>query len=197
MTAVQGDAGKLADLDRLYAQIANEKGHIDIVFANAGIVHLSAPLEEITEQQFDETVATNLRGVLFTVQKALPLMRAGGSIVLNASASSIKGLPKLTVYAATKAAIRSFARTWTAELKDRKIRVNTISPGYTETPIFETMGWSKQQIEEIKSDAAATLPLAGWRLRKKSPKLCSSSLPTIAATSPESSCSSTGGFSQI
>ncbi len=135
ITAIQGDVAKLADLDRIYAQIGKEKGRLDIVFANAGLGDL-APLGSITEEHFDTTFNVNVKGVVFTVQKALPLMPDGGSIILNASIVSIKGFPAFSVYSATKAAVRSFARTWTADLKDRGIRVNAVSPGPIDTPLL-------------------------------------------------------------
>jgi NAD(P)-dependent dehydrogenase (short-subunit alcohol dehydrogenase family) len=158
-SGVQGDVASLTDLDRLYAQIAKEKGYLDILFANAGIANQRAPIGEVTEEQYDLTFNINVRGLFFSVQKALPLMRDGGSILLNASGASIKGIPTASAYNATKAAVRSFARTWTAELKDRKIRVNAISPGYTDTPIFETLGWSKEQIDASKTGIAPMIPL--------------------------------------
>jgi NAD(P)-dependent dehydrogenase (short-subunit alcohol dehydrogenase family) len=135
ITAIEGDVAKLADLDRIYAQIGKEKGHLDIVFANAGLGDL-APLGSITEEHFDTTFNVNVKGVVFTVQKALPLMTDGGSIILNASIVSIKGFPAFSVYSATKAAVRSFARTWTTDLKDRRIRVNAVSPGPIDTPLL-------------------------------------------------------------
>jgi len=134
VTAIQGDAAKLADLDRIYAQIRKEKGRLDIVFANAGISGL-VPLGAFTEEHFDTIFNVNVKGVVFTVQKALPLMRDGGSIILNASIASTKGFPAFSVYSATKAAVRSLARTWTTDLKDRGIRVNAISPGPIDTPL--------------------------------------------------------------
>src|SRR5215207_897220 len=136
VNGVQGDAGSLADLDRLFEVVKNEKGHIDVLFASAGIGDLSKPLESITERGFDDTFNVNVRGTLFTVQKALPLMRDGGSIILNSSIAGVKGFPGASVYSASKAAVRSFARTWTAELKG-KIRVNVISPGTIDTAIFD------------------------------------------------------------
>jgi NAD(P)-dependent dehydrogenase (short-subunit alcohol dehydrogenase family) len=126
-TAVQGDVSKLADLDRLYAVVKKEKGRIDILFANAGAGEL-APLGAISEAHFDRAFGVNVKGLLFTVQKALPLFRDGGSIILNASIAGSKGMEAFSVYSATKAAIRSFARSWTVDLKQRRIRVNAISP---------------------------------------------------------------------
>src|SRR6516162_4086618 len=133
VTAVQGDVSNLADLDRLFAQIKKEKGEIDIVFANAGVAKY-APLGKITEELYDSIFDTNVKGLLFTVQKALPLLRDGGSIILNASIVGSKGLASNSVYSATKAAVLSFARTWTTDLKDRRIRVNAVSPGLIDTP---------------------------------------------------------------
>jgi len=139
VTGVQGDASKLADLDRLYATVKKEKGHIDILFASAGRGEF-ATLGEVTEQHFDDTFDLNVRGTLFTVQKALPLFNDNGSIILNGSIAGVKGFPAFGVYAASKAALRSFARTWLNELKDRRIRVNVISPGPIDTPILEPLG---------------------------------------------------------
>ena len=133
VTAVQGDMSNLGDLDRLFAHIQRETGRLDIVFANAGVATY-APLGSITEELYDAIFDINVKGVLFTVQKALPLMPDGASIILNASIVASKGLPANSVYSATKAAVRSFARTWTTDLKDRHIRVNAVSPGPIETP---------------------------------------------------------------
>jgi NAD(P)-dependent dehydrogenase (short-subunit alcohol dehydrogenase family) len=133
VTAVQGDVSKLADLDRLFAMVKEAKGRIDILFANAGIAE-GAPLTEITEEQFDRHFSINVKGALFTVQKALPLLRDGASIILTSSVVGSKGLANRSVYSATKAALRSFARTWTTDLRGRRIRVNVVSPGATDTP---------------------------------------------------------------
>ena len=128
VTGVQGDSAKLADLDRLYETVRREKGYIDVVFASAG--HGGrAPLGEITEEQFDSIFSLNTRGTVFTVQKALPMMRNGGSIIMNGSIAHLKGMPGLGVYAGSKAALRSFARSWAVELAERRIRVNVLSPG--------------------------------------------------------------------
>src|SRR5258705_13983283 len=132
VTGVQGDVSSLVDLDRLFAQIKREKGKLDIVFANAGALKV-APLGKITEEHVDSLFDINVKGLLFTVQKALPLMPDGASIILNASIVASKGLPAWSVYSATKAAVRSFARTWTTDLKARRIRVNAVSPGFTDT----------------------------------------------------------------
>jgi NAD(P)-dependent dehydrogenase (short-subunit alcohol dehydrogenase family) len=133
VTAVRGDVSNLDDLDRLFAQIKREKGKLDIVFANAGVA-THAPFGEITEDHYDSIFNINVKGLLFTVQKALPLLPDGASIILNASIVASKGLSSNSVYSATKAAVRSFARTWTTDLKDRRIRVNAISPGPIDTP---------------------------------------------------------------
>jgi NAD(P)-dependent dehydrogenase (short-subunit alcohol dehydrogenase family) len=132
-TGVQGDVSKLADLDRLFTAVRKLHDRIDVVFANAGAAEF-APLGEITEEHFDRLFETNVKGLVFTVQGALPLMRAGGSVILNASVTASKGAAAMSVYSATKAAVRSFARCWTVDLKDRGIRVNAISPGPIETP---------------------------------------------------------------
>src|ERR1700681_483695 len=133
VTGVQGDVSNLDDLDRLFAQIKREKGRLDIVFANAGVAKF-APRGKITEELYDSIFSINVKGLLFTVQKALPLLPDGASIILNASIVASKGLPANSVYSATKAAVRSFARTWTTDLKARRIRVNAVSPGSTDTP---------------------------------------------------------------
>src|ERR1700676_3234949 len=133
VTGVQGDVAKLADLDRLYEAV-KAKGKLDIVFANAGIAEF-APLSKITEEHFDKLFDINVKGTLFTVQKALPLLKDGGSIILTGSVAGIKGTPAFGVYGATKAAVRNFVRAWTVELKDRHIRSNVLSPGPTDTPI--------------------------------------------------------------
>src|SRR5947208_1000160 len=132
-TGVQGDVSNLNDLDRLFAQIKREKGKLDIVFANAGVAKY-APLGSITEELYESIFDVNIKGLLFTVQKALPLLPDGASIILNASIVASKGFSANSVYSATKAAVRSFARTWTTDLKDRRIRVNAVSPGSIDTP---------------------------------------------------------------
>lgn len=136
VTGVQGDAANLLDLDRLYQTVKAEKGRIDVLFASAGTGAL-APIGQITEEQFDTSFGLNVRGTLFTVQKALPLFTDGGSIIMNGSIATVKGFPAFSVYSASKAAIRSFARTWTVDLKARNIRVNVLSPGTIDTPILE------------------------------------------------------------
>jgi len=156
--AVQGDVANLADLDRLYAIVKEQQGRIDILFANAGLGEF-APLGSITEAHYDKTFGVNVKGTLFTVQKALPLMPDGAVIVINSSMVSIKGFPAFGVYAATKAALRSFARTWAVDLKDRQIRVNVVSPGTVITPGYKEAGLSDKQIEEFTAQAAAVTPL--------------------------------------
>jgi NAD(P)-dependent dehydrogenase (short-subunit alcohol dehydrogenase family) len=137
-TGVQGDIAKLADLDRLYESVKRAKGRIDVLFANAGVGEV-VPSLAVTEEHFDRTFDVNVKGTLFTVLKALPLLADGASVILTGSIASVKGLPGFAVYSASKAAIRSFVRTWTVELKDRKIRTNVISPGTIDTPILAPM----------------------------------------------------------
>jgi NAD(P)-dependent dehydrogenase (short-subunit alcohol dehydrogenase family) len=161
ITGVQGDVSNLADLDRLYSTVKEEKGRIDILFANAGVGEL-VPLGEITEAHFDKTFGINVKGLLFSVQKALPLFQddgRGGSIILNASIASSKGIEALSVYSATKAAVRSFARSWTVDLKHRKIRVNAISPGPIDTPGASGLVQGEEQIEQFKASQVAAVPL--------------------------------------
>jgi len=158
ITGIRSDVSNLADLDRIYATIKSAKGRLDILFANAGGGSL-VPLGQITEEHFDKTFNTNVRGLLFTVQKALPLMPPGSSIVLNASTTSIKGTPAFSVYSATKAAVRSFARNWTLDLKERKIRVNAISPGVVPTPGYDLMGLTKEQVQGFVDSMATAIPL--------------------------------------
>jgi NAD(P)-dependent dehydrogenase (short-subunit alcohol dehydrogenase family) len=158
VTGVQGDVSDLGDLDRLFAQIKREKGKLDIVFANAGVAKY-APLGTITEDLYDSIFNINVKGVLFTVQKALPLMPDGASIILNASIVGSKGLPANSVYSATKAAVRSFARTWTTDLKDRRIRVNAVSPGATDTPGLSDLLASAKVGEERLQMISNSVPL--------------------------------------
>ena len=158
VTAVQGDVSNLADLDRLYATVKQQKGRIDILFANAGLGEF-ALLGSISEAHYDKTFNINVKGVLFTVQKALPLFTDGGAIILNASIVSSKGIPALSVYSATKAALRSFARTWTVDLKDRKIRVNAVSPGPIETPGVDGLAKTPEDLAQIKANLASAVPM--------------------------------------
>lgn len=151
VTAIQGDVTKPEDLDRIYGQIGQEKGHVDIVFANAGIGGL-VPLGSITEDHFDRIFDTNVKGLVFTAQKALPLMPDGGTIIMTGSEVSMKGFPSQSVYSATKAAVRSFARTWTTDLKDRGIRVNVVSPGPIDTELLtDAVGSQPEVMEEVVS----------------------------------------------
>jgi NAD(P)-dependent dehydrogenase (short-subunit alcohol dehydrogenase family) len=151
--AVQGDVSDPADLNRIFAHIRTEAGRIDVLVANAGFYEFGT-LGEITEEHFDKTFNTNVRGLLFTVQKALPLLSQGSSVILTGSIASIKGFASTSVYSASKAAVRSFARTWTADLKDRGIRVNVLSPGHTATP-----GLSQFLSDDEREAATATVPL--------------------------------------
>jgi NAD(P)-dependent dehydrogenase (short-subunit alcohol dehydrogenase family) len=155
---VQGDVSNLADLDRLFAQIRKEKGKLDVVFANAGVAKY-APFGKITEQFYDSIFNINVKGLLFTVQKALPLLPDGASIVLNASIVASKGFSSNSVYSASKAAMRSFARTWTTDLKDRRIRVNAISPGSIDTPGLSDLLASSETGEQRKKMISTMVPL--------------------------------------
>jgi NAD(P)-dependent dehydrogenase (short-subunit alcohol dehydrogenase family) len=157
-TGVQGDVSNLGDLDRLFAQIERQKGKLDIVFANAGVVKY-APLGTITEEFYNSIFNINVKGLLFTVQKALPLLPDGASIILNASVVASKGLPTNSVYSATKAAVRSFARTWTTDLKNRRIRVNAVSPGATDTPAARELLASSETGEQRLKMISNTVPL--------------------------------------
>jgi NAD(P)-dependent dehydrogenase (short-subunit alcohol dehydrogenase family) len=160
ITGVQGDVSNLADLYRLYETIKQQKGRIDILFANAGVADV-APLGSINESHFDKIFSINLKGLLFTVQKALPLFQDGGSIILTASVGGSKGFEGVSVYSATKAAVRSFARSWTVDLKQRKIRVNAVSPGMISTPMLsgQGMGLSEEQVEQFKKSVINNVPL--------------------------------------
>jgi len=148
VTGVQGDAANLDDLDRLYEVVKKEKGKIDVLFASAGFGEY-VTFDKVTPEHFDTTFNTNVRGTLFTVQKALPIFNDGGSIVLNGSIVSIKGFPAFGVYAASKAAVRSFARTAVVDLKERGIRVNVLSPGPIDTPALDGIGADKDQLAAI------------------------------------------------
>jgi len=158
ITAVSGDVSKLADLDHLFDQIKSSKRRLDVLFANAGIAKY-APLGRITEELFDSIFDINVKGVLFVVQKALPLMPEGSSIILNASVVGSKGLSANSVYSATKAAIRSFARTWTTDLKNRRIRVNAISPGTIDTPGLNNLLASADPGKERVKMVHSSIPL--------------------------------------
>lgn len=155
---VRGDVANLADLDRLYATVKEKYGRVDVLFANAGMAEF-APIDQVTEEHFDRQFNINVKGLLFTVQKALPLMPDGGAIVLNASIVSVSGMPAFSVYSATKAAVRSFARSWTTDLKARKIRVNAVSPGPIDTPGVDALVKNPQEAEAFKASMAANVPL--------------------------------------
>jgi len=152
VSGVQGDVARLKDLDRLYETVAEVKGRIDVIFANAGVAEF-APLGAISEEHFDRLFNVNVRGSLFTVQKALPLMNDGGSIILNGSVASIKGTPAFGVYAASKAAVRSLVRTWTSDLRERHIRSNVVSPGPIDTQL------TRRQDSEVMARIASTIPM--------------------------------------
>jgi len=156
VVGIQGDIANLADLDRMFATIRERSGRLDILFANAGVGEF-VPLGQITEAHFDRIFDINVKGTVFTVQKALPLMREGGAIVINGSMVSIKGMAAFSVYAATKAALRSFARTWSVDLKGRGIRINVVSPGTVITPGYGALG--DEHVDQIKKGVAATTPL--------------------------------------
>lgn len=156
--AIRADASKLNELDALYARIQQEKGRLDVLFVNAGGGSF-APIGQITEEQFDQTFDTNVKGVLFTVQKALPLIPEGGAIVLNASIVSVQGNSAFSVYSASKAAVRSFARGWTNDLKDRKIRVNVVSPGPIDTPGLSSLAQNEEQKNALYAQLASGVPL--------------------------------------
>ncbi len=157
VTTVAGDVSRLEDLDQLFAVVKEKHGHIDILFANAGWGEV-ASLETATEAHFDKTFDLNVKGTFFTAQKALPLMK-GGSIILTSSVANVRGDLAFTAYAASKAAVRCFARGWTAELKDRKIRVNSMSPGPIETPALENAGLTAEQVKLAAEQFAAQVPL--------------------------------------
>ncbi|WP_208453907.1 SDR family NAD(P)-dependent oxidoreductase [Burkholderia gladioli] len=156
---VQGDVTRPADLDRLYEQVKAEVGRVDIVFANAGYAAPS-PLGGLTEEHIDGLLNTNVKGVIWTVQKALPLMGPGGSIILSASIVASKGFENWSLYSASKAAVRSFARTWASDLKGKEIRVNAVSPGVISTPAWNELGLPKEQVEGFFGFAASITPLA-------------------------------------
>ena len=157
VSGLQGDVSNLGDLDRLFAHIKREKGKLDVVFANAGGAKF-APLGKITEEHFDSIFDINVKGLLFTVQKALPLMPDGASIILNASIAGSIGTPEWSVYNATKAAVRSFARTWTTDLKNRRIRVNAVSPGFIDTPAWHVTEAAEQHLKMTSSSIPVGRP---------------------------------------
>ena len=157
VTAVQGDVASLTDLDSLYDEVRKQNRQIDVIFANAGIAQL-APFGSVEEKFYDLHFDANVKVIFFTVQMAIPIINDGGSVIITGSIADVKGFPAISVYSATKAAIRSFARTWTNELKDRRIRVNTISPGHIDTPIFDS--WRQgDALTKMKDDLAKNVPL--------------------------------------
>ena len=158
VTGILGDVSNLADLDRLFATVKRQHGRLDVLFANAGFLAL-APLGSISEEHFDKLFAINVKGVLFTVQKALTLFTAGGSIILTSSFASSEGRVFASVYSASKAAVRSFARCWTMDLRHQKIRVNVISPGPIETPGVNIAKGTPEQLDEFKANVMAAVPM--------------------------------------
>lgn len=155
---VRADMSMLADIDKLYEAVRQKHGHIDVVMANAGGGEF-APLGSITEEQYEQTFGTNVKGTIFTVQKALPLLKDGGSVILTGSTTSIKGTPAFSVYSATKAAVRNLARSWMLDLKERRIRVNVISPGPIETPGLLGLAADAEQERQLVDGLAASVPL--------------------------------------
>jgi NAD(P)-dependent dehydrogenase (short-subunit alcohol dehydrogenase family) len=158
VVGIRGDVSNLADLDRVYATIQERRGRLDVLFANAGGGALM-PLGQITEEHFDKTFDTNVRGLLFTVQKALPLMPPGSSIILNASTAASLGTEAFSVYSASKAAVRNFARSWSLDLKGTGIRVNVVSPGLVPTPAYGTLGLTNEQVQGFIEVQRQTIPL--------------------------------------
>ncbi|EOC1425690.1 glucose 1-dehydrogenase [Cronobacter dublinensis] len=158
VTGVRSDMSQLADIDRLYEAVQQRHSHIDVIFANAGGGEF-APLGAISEAHYQETFDTNVKGVLFTVQKALPLLRDGASVILTSSTAGSTGTPAFSVYGATKAAIRSFARNWILDLKDRHIRVNAVSPGPVNTAGLNELFGGGEQAESVKKELNAQIPL--------------------------------------
>jgi len=188
VTAVPGDAANLSDLDHLYDAVKKLNRKIDVVFANAGI-SLLAPLDAVDEKFFDLHFDANVKGLFFTVQKALPLLNDGAAIILNGSIATIKGFPATSVYSASKAAVRPFARTWTSELRERRIRVNVISPGYTDTPLLEA--WKQgEALAKLKEEMTNSVPLGRMGNSDDIAKAFRSLHPMKRATSPASNSSS-------
>lgn len=157
VTAVQGDIGNLSDVDRLYDAVKKFQRPLDVIFANAGLAKV-APLGDVDEEFFDLHFNANVKGLFFSVQKGLPFMKDGGAIILNGSIAGIKGFPALSVYSATKAAVRSFARTWTNDLRSRRIRVNVLSPGHIDTPILDGMQQG-EALTKMKKEMENNVPL--------------------------------------
>ncbi len=194
--AVQGDVTVWADLDRLYDQVKAEVGHLDIVFANAGIVQ-PAPLGHLSEDHIDQTFDINVKGVVWTVQKALPLLRPGSSIILAASIVASKGFANWSVYSASKAAVRSFARTWAADLKGQNIRVNALTPGVIETPGHDKTGATKDQVNGFFDFAASLTPLARIGRDEEVAKVAAFLASDDASFMTGSEVFVDGGFAQI
>jgi NAD(P)-dependent dehydrogenase (short-subunit alcohol dehydrogenase family) len=194
VTGIQGEVSNLADLDRLFAQIKREKGKLDIVFANAGVAKY-APLGKITEDLYDSIFSINVKRLLVTVQKALPLLPDGASIILNACIVASKGLASNSVYSATKAAVRSFARTWTTDLRDRRIRVNAVSPGSTDTPGLSELLASSETGQQRLQMISNSVPLG----RLGTPDEIAKAVVFLASDAlPERNCSwMAGGFAQV
>ncbi|MET0407285.1 MAG: glucose 1-dehydrogenase [Hyphomicrobium sp.] len=162
VTTVVGDVARVEDLDRLFAVVKEKHGHIDVLFANAGAGRV-ASLQAATEEHFDQTFDANVKGTFFTVQKALPLLKDGASIIVTSSVTNVLGAPGFSAYAASKAAVRNFVRAWTMELKDRKIRVNCVSPGPTETGALQkTTGLNDEQAKQAAAEYAAQIPMGRW-----------------------------------
>ena len=186
VTRVVGDVSRLEDLDRLYAVVKEKHGHIDILFANAGAGTI-APLGAATESHFAQIFDVNVKGLFFTVQKALPLFKDGGSIILTSSVANVLGVPGFSAYAASKAAVRNFARAWTLELKDRGIRVNAMSPGPTETPaLATTTGLTLEQAEQAAGQFTSQIPMGRRGKPEESRRPSSSLLPPKVRSSPAS-----------
>jgi NAD(P)-dependent dehydrogenase (short-subunit alcohol dehydrogenase family) len=191
VTGVRGDVANLADLDRLFATVQESKGRIDVLFANAGVAE-NTPLGTITEQQFDRMFDINVKGTLFTIQKALPLLAEGASVILCSSIVGSKGFVGRSVYSATKAALRSFARTWTSDLRDRHIRVNVVSPGPIDTPGLQGLAGTNR--EGLSATFRDRVPLGRVGHPRTSRAPCPSSRPTTRASSRGRSSSSTAGW---
>lgn len=193
VTGVRGDVANLADLDSLFGSVKRTKGRLDVLFVNAGGGQL-VPLGEITEEHYDRTFDTNVKGVVFTVQKALPLMPPGSAIVLNASTTSVKGTPAFSIYSASKAAVRNLARSWSLDLRERKIRVNVISPGVVPTPGYSRTGLTEEQVRDFVAAQAANIPLGRVGTPDEIAKAVVSSRATMPASSTVSSCSWTAAW---
>jgi NAD(P)-dependent dehydrogenase (short-subunit alcohol dehydrogenase family) len=181
---------KPEDLDRLYCQVKHEKGKIDVLFANAGIGN-RARLGEITDKHIDDLLSINIKGVILTVQKALPLLAPGASVILNASIAASKGFAEWSVYSATKAAVRSFARTWSADLKGRDIRINAVSPGVIDTPGYRLVGLDETRPSwpAFSAGPPTPPPSGGMEFPAMSQRWSASSPPTTVASSPEAKSS--------